>query len=189
MHHSRLISFPQPMIPVFYPQGSFFKSPEYICDKIPRQESPSSPLIILPSIRDARVEIQIHRVLDVSHQNSMNECFPEVIQESELYPVSPQGNHSNLSINPDTVNRANNRRIGGLQPWVFWSIIVMIGFAIVGASVGGAVGGTRHSSSSNSNDNSSNNNSSNNSSSSNSNSNSNNNSQSSTASRLVSLLR
>jgi hypothetical protein len=43
-------------------------------------------------------------------------------------------------ISSDTPANGPGRRIGGLKPWKFWSITVVISLIVVGASVGGGVG-------------------------------------------------
>lgn len=41
-----------------------------------------------------------------------------------------------------TLKENQSKSFGGLKPWLFWSILVVVSIVVIAASVGGAVGGS-----------------------------------------------
>jgi hypothetical protein len=84
-----------------------------------------------------------------------HENLPERINEGGLHPVEEslhpiehkdQGKeawvHHYAVTDSYTPKDSPSKRIGGLDPWLFWLILATISLVVVGASVGGAIGGS-----------------------------------------------
>jgi hypothetical protein len=83
------------------------------------------------------------------------ENLPERCYEGGLHPVE-EGLHAiehgdegkeawvyqQVATADSTAEGNQSRTIGGLKPWLFWFILIVVSLVVIGASVGGAAGGS-----------------------------------------------
>lgn len=82
--------------------------------------------------------------------NNQYENFPEVAPHHHgLHPIEAQqpnqawAHKEPYTPTPVPEESKSGRRLWGLKPWVFWTLIAVISIVVIGASVGGAVAGTK----------------------------------------------